>query len=80
LNAQASFKLRPAISVLLEFPEVVTGMAGIPLPVPIAGRSRRVVSERLSKVSIRVHDEIAAAIAVRPLGASTVDDLLAVDL
>jgi hypothetical protein len=55
-------------------------MAGVPLPVPIAGCCRRAASEPLSKVSIRFHDEIAAAIAVRPLGASTVDDLLAVDL
>ncbi|MGZ2421254.1 hypothetical protein ACVIRM_000216 [Rhizobium laguerreae] len=56
------------------------GMAGVPLPVPIAGRCSLILDGKLSKVSIRFHDEIAAAIAVRPPGARTVDDLFAIDL
>jgi hypothetical protein len=68
--------VRPAISGLLESAEVIVGMAGVPLPLPIAGGCRLILGGKQSKVSIRFHDEIAAATVVRPPGASTVDDLL----
>lgn len=49
-------------------------MAGVPLPVPIAGGCRLILGGKQSKVSIGFHDEITAATAVRPPGASTVDN------